>query len=113
MQILYVALFIYLFTLFMWPAYLAVMNIERNRGKLTPVAKFPAYPVVIGGVLMDVGYNITVGTIIFLDLPREWLMTTRLDRYLARGKTGWRLELAKWFCRNLLDPFDPAGRHCG
>jgi len=94
-----------------WVLYLAVMNIKRNKDKLTKVAKCIAYPVAFIGVITDVFFNITLGSLYFIELPREWLFTSRLQRHIKRSK-GKRLRKAEWFCHHLLDPFDPKGYHC-
>ena len=51
----------------------------------------------------------------FLDLPQEWLLTTRCDRYLSianpTGLNKYRQRFARLLCQNLLDPFQSGG-HC-
>jgi len=101
---------IYLFML-TWVLYLAVMNLRRNRDKLTTAAKIFAYPVAYVGVLVDAIFNVILGTLFFLELPKEWMFTHRLERHI-KGSSGYRKRLACWFCVNLLDPFDPDGVHC-
>jgi len=91
--------------------YLAVMNLKRNRGKITKTGWFFMAPIVVVGVLVDVALNILVGTVIFLEPPKEWVYTDRLQRHLAES-SGWRLRRAAWFCEHILDPFDPSGKHC-
>lgn len=96
-----------------WIFYLAVMALIRARdeGKLSPVALWLGYPVVAVGLAFDFVLHVVVGTVVFLEPPREWLLTQRLSR-LIRTDRGWRGNLAVWVCLNLLDTFDPAGRHC-
>ncbi len=93
--------------------YLAVMTLLRARkdGKLPPVALAFAYPVVAVGLLFDFALHVLVGTVLFLERPREWLLTQRLSR-LIRKDDGWRGDLALWMCTTLLDAFDPNGSHC-
>lgn len=98
------------FTFYTWGLYLAVMALKANKPKLTTAAKVFAYPLILVGILADTLYNLILGTILFLELPRQWLLTDRLQSHLHED--GWRGDLARWFCRNLLDPFDPRGRHC-
>jgi hypothetical protein len=95
-----------------WVFYLAVMNLKRNRDQLTPIAKGFAYPMLAIGLVADVLFNFLWGTILFLELPRELLMTARLKRHLNDHKNDWRDRNAHWFCRNFLNPFDPSGNHC-
>ena len=101
-------------TLFVtWIFYLAVMNLKRHRAQLHPIAKIHAYPLLFIGLIFDFLVNVVVGTILFLDLPQETLLTGRLKRYhrIAYENT-WRAQLADWICTHLLDQFDPDGDHC-
>lgn len=98
-------------TFFTWGMYLSVMNLVRFKDHLSLETKVFAYPLVVVGVLADFVYNVVVGSILFLEPPREWLLTTRLKRHL--GEDGYKGNLARWVCRHLLDPFDPKGTHCG
>lgn len=96
-----------------WIFYLAVMTLLRARkdGKLPPVALAFAYPVVAVGLLFDFALHALVGSVLFWERPREWLLTQRLSR-LIRDDDGWRGDLALWMCTTLLDAFDPDGTHC-
>lgn len=99
-----------------WAMYVFVMGMYRAKlnGRLGGVNYYMGYPVFAIGMLTDILFNLTLAVLIFLDLPRETLVTSRLKRYMAQGEQdgGWRYRLAKWFCDNLLDPFDPTGDHC-
>jgi hypothetical protein len=96
----------------LWVFYLAVMNLKRARDNnaLTKTAYWLGMPIFLLGYAIDIAVNIFVLPIIFLELPRETLVTSRLKRLIKT--TGWRSNLAKWFCKNLLDAFDPSGCHC-
>jgi len=71
------------------------------------------------GLAADFFYNVVLATLLFCELPQEWLFTGRLQRYLRdpnAGQAWWmysRKTVARWLCDNLLDPFDPSGNHCG
>ena len=97
---------------FLWSLYLAVMYLDtvKRQGRLTPAAKVIAMPLLWVGLGVDVSFNLVWGTMIFLDIPREWLFTSRISR--LNDLSTWRGELARWVCRELLDPFDPEGEHC-
>lgn len=95
-----------------WGWYLSIMHLKtaRDHGKLTKAAKVIAYPWLAVGLLVDALFNIVVGSIVFAERPREFLFTTRVSR--LNDGSGWRGKLSRWFCKELLDPFDPAGKHC-
>lgn len=97
---------------FCWGYFLSVMHLKsaRNAGKLTPASKVLGYPWLAVGYLVDVAFNAVVGTVIFLELPHELLFTARVSR--LNDGDGRRAAIARWICRELLDPFDPAGHHC-
>lgn len=111
-EILIWVLLAYLLCLVVWTFYLATMKLMRAQREetLTRFAKYNAYIIVATGLLPYLLLNIVVGTILFLDLPREFEFTKRCRRYIKSGK-GWRYVTAKWICKNLLDPFDEGG-HC-
>lgn len=97
-----------------WLFYLAIMAISPHKSNLHPVAKAHAYVLLAVALALDVVLNVVVGTVLFLDPPRELLMTDRLKRYLAReAPQSWRRAIAAWVCKHLLDQFDPDGNHCG
>jgi hypothetical protein len=95
-----------------WTLYVAVMQLKKHFKAMHIVAKAFAVPVVVLGVAFDFVLNVTVGSVIFLDPPREWLLTARLKRYHGNAASGWRGKTAEWICTNLLDQFDPDGDHC-
>lgn len=102
----------YLLVVATWALYLAVMNLKAHLHELGPVAKAHGYMLVAVAVAFDVLVNVTIGTLIFLDRPREWLLTARLKRYVGAERATWRTALAKWICHHLLNQFDPSGKHC-
>lgn len=97
-----------------WVLYVLVMGFYRAKlaGRLSPGAYVLAFPWVVIGVVFDVVLHYTLGTLLFVDLPRkgEHLLTKRLQRYMAGD--GWRRKWADWICTHLLDPFDPDMEHC-
>jgi hypothetical protein len=92
--------------------YAAVMAFKRARdaGQMAWPMKVFGYPALFVGLLLDAAVNVTVCTVLFLELPREWLVTARLSRHILGD--GWRAVVAVWICENLLDELDPSGCHC-
>lgn len=113
MSIFNIVLLLLGLTPFTWVQYLSIMNLKRNRDKLTKPAKVIAYPLLVIGLITDMIYNIVVGSILFVEPPKELLFTSRLKRHINES-TGWKQKLALWFCKNFLNPFDPDpdGNHC-
>lgn len=120
--------------------YWAVMCIKRmdNSDKLTKEAEPYAKAIAYFGLFVDFVYNWTWAIFYFGDLPREILVTQRLERY-KYGKSyrlrasgiwhnpktwrihvekiqvspekGWRLTETDWMEINLLGPADPQDQH--
>jgi hypothetical protein len=113
------ALYILLSLVVFWVFYLAAMNLLRANveGKLGKVAWVIGTPVVFVGMVIDLVFNITLFSLLFLELPRELFVTKRLKRHIksqwhGNKKELWRKSLALWICSNLLNPFDHTGDHC-
>src|SRR5262245_43995164 len=87
-----------------WGLYVLVMGLYRAKlaGRLTGPALYLGYPFVGIGYAVDILANFTIATALFLDLPRETLVTSRLKRYYAQGVAvvGWRYTLAVFICQN-------------
>lgn len=95
-----------------WLFYLALMNVRRveKEGKLSKPARYLALPLLALGYLLDFAANMLPMTFLFLELPREWLVTDRVSRHMH--STGFRRAIAGWMCADLLNPFDYTGKHC-
>jgi len=99
--------------LFVHMSYVYVMGYKyaRDNGGVPTPAKLFFFPTVAVMVPFYVLLNWTIGNILFLELDFHPQFTQRNDRHLA-GPDGWRKRMAQFWCRNYLDPFDPAGVHC-
>lgn len=107
------ALFVFLYLWAFYALYVFTMSVYRAKllGRLCGLSLVFLYPIVIIAAITDVLCNYTLACVIFLEPPKELLVTTRLQRHHASGN-GWRQSLAAYVCDNLLDPFDPTGDHC-
>jgi hypothetical protein len=96
-----------------WLLYLAIMSLYRaNMNKtITLQAKILGWPILILGALVDCIMNVTLFSLVFFELPKEFLLTKRMQRYIKQGD-GWRCKLSRWICQSLLNAFDPTGAHC-
>lgn len=98
-----------------WAFYLlftALLRAKRE-GTISRFSLILGYPLVAVGAILDILLNVTVGTILFLELPhyKRLFLTARMAR-LIREDYGWRGDVAAWICSRLLDSFDPSGKHC-
>lgn len=110
MNILFWVLAPVIFTWYCWGMYLAVMALLREKERLSVETKVFAYPLVAVGYVSDVVLNVVIGSVIFLEPPREFVLTKRVSR--LNNLDTWRGKVARWICLHLLDPFDPKGHHC-
>lgn len=105
-------------TLGLWFIYIVVMRLKRAEVALRKrggTVLFLAKLLAAAGLLLDVLYNVTWGSLMFLQWP-HWsrlTLTARL-KYLQRGggRWKWQGDLADFVCTKMLDPYDPRGKHC-
>jgi len=103
--------FLQAFTLFMY--FLAFLTIYRahlngNLAKASLVTR-AACGIVVGiGWVVDVTFNITIGTAALAEWPRQVTFTRRCASHL--DEAGWRGDLCRWICSQL-DLFQEGG-HC-
>lgn len=102
-------LWLYVFYIF----YLAIMSLYRAKldKTITRTSLVIGYPILAVGALIDLAMNVTLFSLIFFELPKEWLLTARLQRYM-KTRNGWRYRWANSLCKRLLNFADPSGRHC-
>ncbi|HAR45566.1 MAG TPA: hypothetical protein DCS05_05165 [Nitrospiraceae bacterium] len=102
--------------LFVW--FLVAMYYLRRRHELrtrTGLAYWLLVAAILPGVAFDVIYNWTIGVLLFMDITPDLTLSQRLARYRKApiGEVGYRRKRwADWICENLLNPYDPKGRHC-
>lgn len=96
---------LYVFTMGLYRAFL----LRRLRGLSLALCA----PVVAVAFAVDLVMQFTVFAVVFAEVPREWLVTHRLRRYMRELPAAhWRRRWADYLCKHLLDPFDPTGAHC-
>lgn len=111
MSVLVTLFSVYAFMVLCWILYLAIMHLAEHFDGLHPFAKFNAYCIILPvGYFFDLILNVLMCAV-FLRLPRDWLFTGTLKR-MINTETGWRVGVSGWICTNLLNAFDPKGKHC-
>lgn len=97
----------------LWFIYIFVMYLKRQRAKLEAAGGWrlaAAWAVVAVAWVLDVLYNITWGSLIFLQPPHPARLTFTARLKYCKRLGGWRAALAAWMCARLLNPYDPG--HC-
>lgn len=85
-------------------AFVAIMHAKARRAELSIYWRVMLWPLATIGLVLDVAFNVTFGTLMFRELPRELLFTSRCKRHFhGRGR---RQRLAAWWARQL-NQFDP------
>jgi hypothetical protein len=88
-------------------AFLGLGSARRAQaaGVLSGEVKLVAYLLVLIGLPADVTFNLVRGTLMFRELPRELLFSSRVKRHV-RESTGWRHDKAlQWMAfLNVVDP---------
>lgn len=99
----------------LWVFYLAYVTlwVAKHNGKLdsTPrIVKALCFFTLGIGIVLDVGFNIVVASVIFMEPPTlAWLtFTARCAKW--RQDQGYRGRLARWVCDGWLNPFQE--HHC-
>lgn len=89
------------------------MNLIRAKesGKLSRPALILGYPILIVGYILDILMNATFVSLLVMDLPRELTVSSHLCR-LSRDGNRWQRTVSTFICEQLLDAFDPSGKHC-
>ena len=87
-------------------AFVAVMHAKavKERGAITTYWLVVLLPLVVLGLVLDLAFNLTFGSVLFRELPRELLFTSRCKRHI--GGTGSRQRMAAFWQRQL-NQFDP------
>lgn len=88
-------------------SFVLVMRAKRmlaDGGELSLFWLVNILPWALVGLVLDAAFNATAGTIMYLELPRELLFTSRTKRH--RDDEGWRGDVARWWKRQLnqIDP---------
>jgi hypothetical protein len=101
-------------TRMLWLYYAAAMLLleRRNSGELTKEQTVLGKVALVEGLLLDLVVHLTVGSIVFWELPakREYTLSARIWR-LSNGAPGWRQRFAFKVRTRLLDSLDPKRIH--
>ena len=87
--------------------FLIYASAHRAWNTLKPVVKVILVPFMVVWFI-DVGFNLTFGSLLLCELPRQLTFTKRCDMHLKDA--NWRGTIARAICNHLLSPFDPD--HC-
>ena len=89
----------------LFPALPTLRRLKKSKDEMGWVLLIPIYLSLALGVLADVLFNAIWGTIIFRELPRELMFTSRLKRHWYGTDKQQRVRATDWVIRvNLIDP---------
>lgn len=80
-------------------SYVALM--AAKRATLTPYWKVMLYPLAVPALLADVAFNFLFGTIIFAELPKELMFSSRVQRHADGDPADWQHPIALWWAKQL------------
>jgi hypothetical protein len=88
-------------------SFVLVMRAKRmlkEGGELSLFWLVNILPWAVIGLALDIAFNATAGTIMYLETPRELLFTARCQRHV--DDDDWRGNVARWWQRQLnqIDP---------
>lgn len=77
----------------------------HEKGGLALFWRVPCYVALPLFLVLDLAWNLTVGTLVFGELPRELLFTSRVKRHLRHSKGRDQSRAVWWAARlNEIDP---------
>ena len=103
------SLTLFIGTFVMYVAIMKMREVQNEIYRLHWSVRWVCYFILLIGLIFDTLLNWIVLTILFVELPHEFLSTTRIVRHKYTS-THWRQDMALWFCENWLSPFDKS--HC-
>ena len=98
---------LYLFFI-MYVASMAMIRAHAEK-KLNGLLWVLCLPFVAVSIVLDFINNLIVFTLLFAELPREWLVTERLKRHVKQHTI--RGKVARYIGNTILNPFDHSGDH--
>ena len=94
----------------LWLAFITICNLYPHlKHDHAGVVKYAINAFLGIFLVLDTLFNIIYGSILFLELPKEWVLTMRLRRHIKNGM-GWRYRLSVFICEYLIEPWDVG--HC-
>lgn len=99
-----------LYVLFLAYCTLRTMRDTGRLAVLPRVVRWHCWGILGLALVVDVAFNVTVGTLLFLDLPelRRLTFTMRCKKWMSRP--GRRGDIARYVCESWLNPAEPG--HC-
>jgi hypothetical protein len=104
-----ISLTLFISTFVFFVALMKMREIQNEIFRLHWSVRWCCFFLLFIGLILDTLLNWIVLSVAFAELPREFLSTARVIRHKYES-THWRKDMALWFCKNWLVPFDI--RHC-
>ncbi len=113
------AVYAFLFALVFWLLWVNLNILHNRMEKRTGLKKIVIavvfWPLLILGALVDVVFNKTIGSLLFLEWGCETTLSMRLTRYISKrtcnkhgqAEYGYRTPFAVWVATWLVEPWQP------
>lgn len=105
---------IFIASIVLWLFFIVTTSVQKFRVKGNhPIIQAIANFISFFFVIFDVIFNVTYGSIAFLQWPhyKRLTLTARLKYILTEPVHGWRWALALFVCTKMIEPWDY--NHCG
>lgn len=106
---------LWLATLLLYNGFLSYCTLRQMRdsgrlGEMPKVAQAHCWGSLYFFLSLDVLFNITLGSMVFLESPemKRLTFTARCKKWM--GHPSWRGKIAGWVCKGWLNPGEPG--HC-
>lgn len=79
-------------------------RLMRDGGELSLFWLVNVLPWAAVGIALDIVFNATAGTLMFFELPRQLMFTSRVKKH--KNDEDWRGDIARWWQKQLnqIDP---------
>ena len=105
---------LFIASVILWLAWIVFANTRHYIGKdYAPPIQAIAHLFSVIFLVLDVAFNFTYATVLFMQLPsfKRPTLTQRMKRILRDEPINWRWKLADFVCRRMVEPWD--FNHCG
>lgn len=93
-------------TIILYTCYIVLNYLRKKyeKDKLQWYHYIYGIPIIVIGIPIDFLFNIIFGMIIYREVPKEFLFTSRIQRWKDKDEKDYRTKLSQWICKTMLNP---------